>query len=72
MGWRWKEKVSPFSKDELFTSPDGLAPRISNKENNVPKISVNCEDFIECFRMYLDKKVVEKWKVNILPNFYML
>lgn len=67
-----KEKASPSSRDELFTSPRGLAPHISNKENKPPKISVNCKDFIECFRTYLDKKVVEKWKVNTLPNFYML
>lgn len=58
MGWIWKEKTSPFSRNKLFALPHVLAPCISNKENNVPKISVNCKAFIECFRMYLDKKIV--------------
>lgn len=75
MGRQWggdgRRMFPPFSTDELFTSPHSLAPHIS-KENNIPKILVNSKDFIECFEMYLHRKVVEKWKVNTLPNFYML
>lgn len=57
--WRRKDKAFPSSSHELFTSLHGLAPCISEKEN-IPEISGNCKDFLECFRMYLDEKVVQK------------
>lgn len=41
MGRQWggdgRRMFPPFSTDELFTSPHGLAPHIS-KENNIPKM----------------------------------